>query len=805
MDPLTRQLLAAFPYDTSAGPPILADVGACFGESTLPFARAGWRCLSIESDPRLIPALHAWASLYPGTVGMRGTLAAQANPDVKVFAHQNELGRASLTATTESPSYLATVDSLTLDDALVEHGFSRLSLLLLDTHGADHAILQGTHLCTLQPELILCGLHDARQLYTDQSDHHATAHFLASNGYAVFVSEWRTDPGPKRTFVRLSPYPLAHRPAWGYLIAVRQDRLAAFRETVIAWNRSRLEGTPATSPLSQYAPVLDPTLNENELHALCQTIAANPNPQNFRPLLAGWRERSAHLDEQWSAMADAFPALRPYLAPPVTPATSVPADSQRLAEVTHLLAQPFPTNDTLDHAAKILEKLPCEHSEVPPLLKKHALLRAENRGFELLAAYQNKHYGERCVIIGNGPSLNKMDLSFLNGETTFALNRIFLGFERFGFLPTYYVATNDLVIEQSATEIAAIPCPKFIASDCHHFLPVRDDILPIRSRISYDGAFSRDPRRGLFIGSTVTYITLQLAYYMGFTDVVLIGVDHRFKTQGAAHKEVTSGNDDPDHFDPNYFGKGFRWHLPDLDHSGRMYQLAQAFFEGMGRRVTDATLDGACPAFAKAHYRQLFFDSPRPAPQPKPSPFLPPSNPGLPSIQVFGRRILLPRGTGKLPTSLISWLNSRLDPTCHLLDLHRDDGVAGLCGLARQPALLRVSTPANPKTQALVQANKVASRITLVDTSDTFPAIDHLVTGAHLQQPSALVLRQARGTLDILQAAKRTLSHPCLRNLLVYFENPAEAAHARRILDECGLKVDAEARDPDLALAFRRI
>ena len=68
-------------------------------------------------------------------------------------------------------------------------------------------------------------------------------------------------------------------------------------------------------------------------------------------------------------------------------------------------------------------------------------------------------------------------------------------------------------------------------------------------------------------GATVTNFALQIAFHMGFEKVVLIGVDHNFASKGDANKTVVSEGDDPNHFMPNYFGKGVKWQLPDLDTS----------------------------------------------------------------------------------------------------------------------------------------------------------------------------------------------------------------------------------------------
>ena len=61
-----------------------------------------------------------------------------------------------------------------------------------------------------------------------------------------------------------------------------------------------------------------------------------------------------------------------------------------------------------------------------------------------LAAFRDIHRGERCFIIGNGPSLNQTDLARLEGEYTFGMNRIYLLFPELGFQTSYYVSINTL-------------------------------------------------------------------------------------------------------------------------------------------------------------------------------------------------------------------------------------------------------------------------------------------------------------------------------------------------------------------------
>jgi Protein of unknown function DUF115 len=223
-----------------------------------------------------------------------------------------------------------------------------------------------------------------------------------------------------------------------------------------------------------------------------------------------------------------------------------------------------------------------------------------------IKAFKDIHKGKRAFIIGNGPSLKQTDLTKLNNELTFGLNRIYLLFSELGFTTSYFVSINDLVIEQCADEIAALPIPKFIAWHSNrHFKTFPDKLMFLYT--TYTGPkFAHDMTRRVWEGATVTNVALQLAFYMGFQQVILIGVDHNFASKGEANKTVISTGDDPNHFSANYFGKGFRWQLPDLDTSEIGYQKARDAYRKAGREVLDATVGGKLTVFPKVDYNSLF-------------------------------------------------------------------------------------------------------------------------------------------------------------------------------------------------------
>lgn len=222
-----------------------------------------------------------------------------------------------------------------------------------------------------------------------------------------------------------------------------------------------------------------------------------------------------------------------------------------------------------------------------------------------LAAMKDNHRGQRCFIIGNGPSLQRTDLSLLRGEFTFGMNRIYLIFPELGFSTTYYLSVNSLVIEQCAEDIRALAAPKFLSWRSHALIQPTEDTSFLHT--TYTGPkFSLDARGRIWEGATVTYVALQLAYHMGFAQVILIGVDHGYSTQGRPNTTVVSQGSDPDHFDANYFGKGFRWQIPDLETSERAYRMAHEAYKKFGRRVLDATIGGKLNVFPKVDYETLF-------------------------------------------------------------------------------------------------------------------------------------------------------------------------------------------------------
>jgi glycosyltransferase involved in cell wall biosynthesis len=248
-----------------------------------------------------------------------------------------------------------------------------------------------------------------------------------------------------------------------------------------------------------------------------------------------------------------------------------------------------------------------------------------------LSPFKNKHAGERCFILGNGPSLNETDLSLLKGETVFGCNACHLLFDRLDWRPSYYTCVDSQVLPDRAPDIEAMltanpnmvgffPSEIQVHGGERSRLRGRDVIAEGPNRYFFNeepgtaealpsSMFSLDAAKRVIQPHTVAITMLQLAAYMGFSELVLIGCDMRYKVPEAVQREgPATGNDprltstadnDPNHFDPSYFGKGRKWHVPNTDLMHEHFEVARKALALRGVTVINATVGGDLEVFER--------------------------------------------------------------------------------------------------------------------------------------------------------------------------------------------------------------
>ena len=221
-----------------------------------------------------------------------------------------------------------------------------------------------------------------------------------------------------------------------------------------------------------------------------------------------------------------------------------------------------------------------------------------------LLPFKNRHRGERCFIIGNGPSLRIEDLDRLKGETTFAANKIYLAFPQTEWRPSYYVVEDDLLIQQHYEEMRRLNgTVKFINNRWRALFRGDNNAVKYPRRFLDREDFPRfsdNALRGVYCGYMVTYISLQLAYFMGFSRVYLLGVDfHYTKIDGESRTFKHAPDQNKDHFVSNYFAPGEMRATPQLDLAERAMRCAKDFYEAHDRKIWNATRGGRLEVFER--------------------------------------------------------------------------------------------------------------------------------------------------------------------------------------------------------------
>ena len=171
-------------------------------------------------------------------------------------------------------------------------------------------------------------------------------------------------------------------------------------------------------------------------------------------------------------------------------------------------------------------------------------------------ALKNKYEGKRCFIVATGPSLTLEDLDLLKGEYTFGMNSIPKLYSNTSWRPTYFGIQDSNVYEKMEDIICSMYKDEnnvFISDEIANRFKVpsnfiqfpydsvyHDNQLEIEQ---YFAEFSDDCYSIVYDGYSITYSLIQIAIYMGFKEIYLLGVDCSYK-RGSKNHIVESGNDD---------------------------------------------------------------------------------------------------------------------------------------------------------------------------------------------------------------------------------------------------------------------
>ena len=212
-----------------------------------------------------------------------------------------------------------------------------------------------------------------------------------------------------------------------------------------------------------------------------------------------------------------------------------------------------------------------------------------------LRDFQNRHAGQRCFIVGNGPSLSSLPLDRLQNELLFGSNRGYLAYPL--GLPTfhYYCLSDIHVFNKHREEIVRAQVGERFYRDTAVPPEVDGWRVPyLPDCYMYHGDFRKDISTGTARGHTVTLdLCVPIAFYMGFETVILIGCDYAWARDSVHFYQCP--RDAQTQIDA----------LP-VDRMFKSFEVARRTFEEEGRQLLNATSGGNLEALKRVAFDSLF-------------------------------------------------------------------------------------------------------------------------------------------------------------------------------------------------------
>lgn len=230
------------------------------------------------------------------------------------------------------------------------------------------------------------------------------------------------------------------------------------------------------------------------------------------------------------------------------------------------------------------------------------ILGIKDRRFIPLKAYKNKYKGKRVFITCTGPSLTIEDLEKLQGEYVFGMNSICLIHDKTNWKPDFYGIQDAHVFDKIkepllATDNGVVFAPyqyyarKNTPSNWVYFhLSGSYHLYEMVYGPRYFAKFSNDCYKTVYDGYSITYSIMQLAMYMGFSEIYLLGADCNYL--GQKQHFIETG-----HYDP---GAQYA-----SDRMFASYKVAKQYADTHGIRMYNATRGGYLEIFERVNLEDV--------------------------------------------------------------------------------------------------------------------------------------------------------------------------------------------------------
>lgn len=220
--------------------------------------------------------------------------------------------------------------------------------------------------------------------------------------------------------------------------------------------------------------------------------------------------------------------------------------------------------------------------------------------YEKLREVKNKHKGERCFIVATGPSLKVEDLEKLKNEITFSMNSICLAFDETDWRPTYYGIQDQAVFKKFINEIEILNANCTFIADViweNKNIPENYYIYPLNLlnheiyHKKYNTKFSDNVFAAVYDGYSITYSLIQIAVYMGFNEIYLLGADCNYSNDMKHHFKEYG------HVDPGF--------SLARDKMISAYMEAKEYSDKQKIKIYNATRGGMLEVFERVDFDEL--------------------------------------------------------------------------------------------------------------------------------------------------------------------------------------------------------
>lgn len=222
-----------------------------------------------------------------------------------------------------------------------------------------------------------------------------------------------------------------------------------------------------------------------------------------------------------------------------------------------------------------------------------------------IESLKDKHNGERCFIVGNGPSLTMCDLELIKQEDCFAANLIFRIFDKTTWRPKYYFVLDRYA--DTGDELDAIELEHIFISD--YYWRVRgmnnSNAICVHSERSYKSEnveFSEDISKIIIAHYTVTYAMIQTAIYMGYKEIYLLGMDHSYALSFDSKGNVIEDKTVTSHI---FEDKNPSEIIANIEGMNKAYIAARNYADSHGIKIVNVTRGGKLEWFQRMNLEEV--------------------------------------------------------------------------------------------------------------------------------------------------------------------------------------------------------